>query len=282
MDNGLVPSTLTIDLNLNPMQNTTGESSKSRFEDTSVGEMASNSNYEELKSENKKLSDMVTTLIRNYNDLKQQYSEEEESRTRKRKLADQHTSWNPMIMSCDQSKVIKSNISRVYVRIDPSDISLVVKDGHQWRKYGQKVTRDNPSPRAYYKCSFAPTCPVKKKVQRSVDDPSLLVATYEGQHHHHTSPAEPPRPAREASTSCECSASNGLADLLKIQKAINATSDDDEIQQFFVEKMASSLTRNPGFTNALAAAITGRIFDEDISENNSDIGDINNILTSSN
>ncbi|GAV78943.1 LOW QUALITY PROTEIN: WRKY domain-containing protein, partial [Cephalotus follicularis] len=58
----------------------------------------------------------------------------------------------------------------------------VVEDGYQWRKYG-KVTRDNPSPRAYFKFSFAPTCPVKK-VQRSIEDPFVLVATYEGEHNH--------------------------------------------------------------------------------------------------
>jgi len=55
-------------------------------------------------------------------------------------------------------------VTRVCTRIDPADTTLAVKDGYQWRKYGQKVTRDNPSPRAYFRCAYAPSCPVKKKV----------------------------------------------------------------------------------------------------------------------
>ncbi|KAL0312103.1 UNVERIFIED_CONTAM: putative WRKY transcription factor 40 [Sesamum radiatum] len=141
----------------------------------------------------------------------------------------------------------------------------VVKDGYHWRKYGQKVTRDNPSPRAYYKCSLAPSCPVKKKVQKSANDPSLLVATYEGQHnhHHHSTPrlsvSLPPGGVAGANPSpgstpigCSSSAASTLdfTDPIicsKMQSAIAAT-DNTAVQQFFVEQMASSLTRNPSFT----------------------------------
>ncbi|PNT64580.1 hypothetical protein BRADI_4g30372v3 [Brachypodium distachyon] len=60
----------------------------------------------------------------------------------------------------------RPKVRTVRVRAEPSnpDANLAVKDGYQWRKYGRKVTRDNPHPRAYYRCAFATSCPVKKKV----------------------------------------------------------------------------------------------------------------------
>ncbi|KAK7392221.1 hypothetical protein VNO78_20651 [Psophocarpus tetragonolobus] len=58
-----------------------------------------------------------------------------------------------------------------------------LEDGYRWRKYGQKAVKNSPFPRSYYRCTSV-SCNVKKRVERSFTDPSVVVTTYEGQHTH--------------------------------------------------------------------------------------------------
>ncbi|KAG0458089.1 hypothetical protein HPP92_022981 [Vanilla planifolia] len=58
-----------------------------------------------------------------------------------------------------------------------------LEDGYRWRKYGQKAVKNSPYPRSYYRCTTQ-RCPVKKRVERSYQDPSVVITTYEGQHTH--------------------------------------------------------------------------------------------------
>nr|AMO00394.1 WRKY transcription factor 26 [Manihot esculenta] len=60
-------------------------------------------------------------------------------------------------------------------------------DGYNWRKYGQKQVKGSEFPRSYYKCTH-PSCPVKKKVERSLDG-QVTEIIYKGQHNH-----QPPQP----------------------------------------------------------------------------------------
>ncbi|KAJ1410032.1 WRKY domain [Sesbania bispinosa] len=266
----------------------------------SLKEESTNELEEELKrvtAENKKLVEMLSVVCENYNTLRSHLMEymsknpekELSPTSKKRKSESSNNNSNLMGMgvnngnsessstdeeeSCKKPKeeTIKAKISRVYVRTETSDTGLIVKDGYQWRKYGQKVTRDNPCPRAYFKCSFAPSCPVKKKVQRSVDDQSVLVATYEGEHNH-------PQPSQMEATSgsgrsvslgsVPCSASLSSCsppavvtlDLTKSKCNTEPKKDSSKVvPQVLVEQMATSLTTDPNFRAALVAAISGRL-----------------------
>ncbi|XP_062089987.1 probable WRKY transcription factor 40 [Humulus lupulus] len=255
-----------------------------------------------VSAENKKLTEMLTMMCENYNSLRNQLAEymnknpaeKELSPSKKRKSESSNNNSNNIIgangnsessstdeESCKkprEEEPIKTKVWKTCVRTEATDTSLIVKDGYQWRKYGQKVTRDNPSPRAYFKCSFAPSCPVKKKVQRSVDDQSILVATYEGEHNHpQPSPLEATSGQNRGMTltSVPCSANaisssgpNITLDFTKPKSGTDSKSakpartESPDVRKFLVDQMASSLTKDPNFTAALAAAISGRIYQQ--------------------
>ncbi|KAL0392072.1 UNVERIFIED_CONTAM: putative WRKY transcription factor 7 [Sesamum radiatum] len=101
---------------------------------------------------------------------------------------------------CHCPKKRKSRLKRV-VRVPAISMKMadIPPDDYSWRKYGQKPIKGSPHPRGYYKCSSVRGCPARKHVERALDDPTMLIVTYEGEHNHALSSTEAPALVLESS-----------------------------------------------------------------------------------
>lgn len=123
--------------------------------------------------------------------------------------------------------------SSSYVSDKPAD------DSYNWRKYGQKHVKGSEFPRSYYKCTH-PNCPVKKKVERSLDG-QVTEIIYKGQHNH--PPPQSNKRAKDAGSlngNLNNQGSSELAPQLKEGAGYSMSKKDQESSQVTPENISGT------------------------------------------
>lgn len=141
------------------------------------------------------------------------------------------TPLNPNGLSCDESGAKSEFVTTEMAAAESKPISQLPiynreqkkseNDGYNWRKYGQKQVKGSENPRSYYKCTF-PSCPTKKKVERSLDG-QITEIVYKGSHNH-----AKPQPTRRSGNSAIYDPSSADSALLQEDSSVSVGDEEFE------------------------------------------------------